>query len=63
MANMARNPITDYSPLYKLPNLKNACVGPFSDDKLQEIQQAMPGVSMSWFNQTGAQNVLFDNHT
>ena len=47
MANMYRNPITDYSPLYNLPNLLSAAVGPFSDDKLQEIQQAMPGVVVS----------------
>ena len=47
MANMYRNPITDYSPLYNLPNLLSAAVGPFNDDKLQEIQQAMPGVVVS----------------
>lgn len=46
IANMYRNPITDYSPLYNLPNLLSAAVGPFSDDKLQEIQQAMPGVTV-----------------
>ena len=43
---LSLNPITDYSPLYNLPNVKNVYVGSVGDDKLQEIQQAMPGVTV-----------------
>lgn len=44
---LSLNPITDYSPLYNLPNVKYVYVGSVGDDKLQEIQQAMPGVVVS----------------